>query len=203
MRNAANSWEHVSRGKHCGRHELESTFHSETGNISRHPKLRGRMDLLSAVAESGRRLPGRQSKISELEVSSTFEDSPSWRTGQRMLESTRLDTLPPNGSSVEDTSCLGRFWTRSRAANWHRWTILVEDAHCLGHFWTRGKVANWHRWSCQNHSPKFGRRMSWLWAARRAFEPMDASHRFRRSPLAGVRAGAHTHGIVNGELVHV
>ena len=42
-----------------------------------------------------------------------------------MLESTRLDTPLPKGSSVEDTSCLGRFWTRSRAANWHRWSCQI------------------------------------------------------------------------------
>ena len=45
--------------------------------------------------------------------------------------------------------------------------------------------------------------MSWLWAARRAFETMDTSHHLRRALLAGVRASAHTQGIVNGELVSV
>ena len=34
MRNTGNSWEHVSRGKACGRHEPESTFHSETAKRS-------------------------------------------------------------------------------------------------------------------------------------------------------------------------
>ena len=42
-----------------------------------------------------------------------------------------------------------------------------------------------------------------MWAARRAFEIMDTSHRLRRALLAGVRASAHTQGIVNGELVYV
>ena len=54
-----------------------------------------------------------------------------------------------------------------------------------------------------DHSPEFGRRMSWLWAARRAFETMDSGHRLRRALLAGVRASAHTQGIVNGELIYV
>ena len=45
-----------------------------------------------------------------------------------------------------------------------------------------------------DHSPEFGRRMSWLWAPRRAFETMDTSHRLRRAPLAGVRASSHTQG---------
>ena len=45
--------------------------------------------------------------------------------------------------------------------------------------------------------------MSWLWAARRAFETMDTSHRLRRALLAGVRARSHTQGIVNGELAYV
>ena len=35
-----------------------------------------------------------------------------------------------------------------------------------------------------DHSPEFGRRMSWLWAARRAFENTDTSHRLRRALLA-------------------
>ena len=43
--------------------------------------------------------------------------------------------------------------------------------------------------------------MSWLWAARRTFETMDTSHRLRRALLAGVRASAHSQGIVNCELV--
>ena len=53
-----------------------------------------------------------------------------------------------------------------------------------------------------DHSSEFGRRMSWLWTARRAFETMDTSHRLRRALLAGVRASSHTQGIVNGELVY-
>ena len=51
-----------------------------------------------------------------------------------------------------------------------------------------------------DHSPEFGRRMSWLWTARRAFEAMD--HCLRRALLAGVRAGVHTQEIVSGELVY-
>ena len=43
-----------------------------------------------------------------------------------------------------------------------------------------------------DHSPEFGRRMSWLWAARRAFETMDMSHPLRRALPAGVRVSAHT-----------
>ena len=54
-----------------------------------------------------------------------------------------------------------------------------------------------------DHSPEFGRRMSWLRAARRAIETMDTSHRLRSALLAGFRARAHTQGIVNGELVYV
>ena len=54
-----------------------------------------------------------------------------------------------------------------------------------------------------DHSPEFGRRMSWLCAARRAFETMDTSHRLRRALSADVRASAHAQGIVNGELVYV
>ena len=54
-----------------------------------------------------------------------------------------------------------------------------------------------------DHSPEVGRRMSWLWAARRAFKTMDTSHRLRRALLAGVRARSHTQGIVNGELAYV
>ena len=45
--------------------------------------------------------------------------------------------------------------------------------------------------------------MSWLWAARRAFETMDTSHHLIRALLAGVRASAYTQEIVNGELVYV
>ena len=65
--------------------------------------------LLNAMAESGRRLPGRQSKMSGLEVSWKCEDSPPERTGQRTPASTRLDTHLLNESCVEDTSCRGRF----------------------------------------------------------------------------------------------
>ena len=54
-----------------------------------------------------------------------------------------------------------------------------------------------------DHSPEFGRRMSWMWAARRAFETMDTSHRLRRALPASVRASAHTQWLVNGELVYV
>ena len=53
-----------------------------------------------------------------------------------------------------------------------------------------------------DHSPEFGRRISWLCAARRAFETMDTS-RLRRPLLAFVRARTHTQGIVNSELVYV
>ena len=96
----------------------------------------------------------------------------------QMPESTRLDTRPPNWSSVEDTSCL--------------WSLLdVKQS---------GELATLE---LPDHSPEFGRRMSWLWAARRAFETMDTSHRLRRAQLAGVRASAHKQGIVNGELVYV
>ena len=42
-----------------------------------------------------------------------------------------------------------------------------------------------------DHSPEFGRRMLWLWAARRAFESMDTSHRLRRALLTGVQASSH------------
>ena len=42
-----------------------------------------------------------------------------------------------------------------------------------------------------------------LWAARRAFETLDTSHRLRRALLAGVRANGHSQGIVNGELVYL
>ena len=45
---------------------------------SRHPKLTGRMNLLSAMAESGKRLQERQSKMSEHKVSWKCEDSPPW-----------------------------------------------------------------------------------------------------------------------------
>ena len=43
---------------------------------------------------------------------------------------------PAQWSSVEDTSCLGRFWTRSKVENWHRWncqiTRLSSDDECHG-----------------------------------------------------------------------
>ena len=54
-----------------------------------------------------------------------------------------------------------------------------------------------------DHSPEFGRRISWLWAARRSFDNMDTSHCLRRGLFAGVRASAHTQGIVNGDLVYI
>ena len=54
-----------------------------------------------------------------------------------------------------------------------------------------------------NHSPELGRRMSWLWAAGRAFETLDASHRLERALSTGVRARSHTHRIVNVELAYV
>ena len=53
------------------------------------------------------------------------------------------------------------------------------------------------RWSCQ--ITRLSRRMSSLWAARRAFETIDTSHRVRRALLARV----HTKRIVTGELFFV
>ena len=106
-------------------------------NISLHLILRGKINLLNATAESGKRPPEMQSKMSELEVSWKCEDA-SMVNRARMLESTRLDTRPPNGLSVEHSSCLGRFWTRSRAANWHRWSCQitrlssVDECHGCG-----------------------------------------------------------------------
>ena len=47
-------------------------------NISRHLKLRDRMDLSGAMAESGKRLQERQSKMSEPRGSWKCEDSPPW-----------------------------------------------------------------------------------------------------------------------------
>ena len=44
-------------------------------NVSRHPKLLGREDLLNAMAESGKRLQEGQSKMSEHEVLWKCEDS--------------------------------------------------------------------------------------------------------------------------------
>ena len=44
--------------------------------------------------------------------------------------------------------------------------------------------------------------MSWLWAARRAFETTDTRYRLKRALLAGVRASANTQGIVTGEWVY-
>ena len=54
-----------------------------------------------------------------------------------------------------------------------------------------------------DHTPEFGRRMSWLWAARRAFESVDTSHWLRGALLACVRSNAHTQRLVNGDLVYV
>ena len=51
-----------------------------------------------------------------------------------------------------------------------------------------------------DHSPEFRRRLSWLWAARRVFETVDASHRVRRALLAGVRASSLIQGIVPDEM---
>ena len=65
----------------------------------------------------------------------------------------------------------------------------------------RSRVSSWHR--LPDHTPEFGRGKSWLWAARRAFETMDTSHRLRRALLAGIPASSHTQGIVTGELVSV
>ena len=50
-----------------------------------------------------------------------------------------------------------------------------------------------------DQSPEFGRRMSWLWAARRALETMDTRHRVRRAFLAEVRASSYNQGIETGE----
>ena len=44
-------------------------------NISQHPKFPGRMDSLNTVAESGQRLQGKQSEMSEHEVSCKCEES--------------------------------------------------------------------------------------------------------------------------------
>ena len=46
--------------------------------ISRHLKLRGKMDLLSVMSESEMRLPERQSTMSEHEVLWKCEDSAPW-----------------------------------------------------------------------------------------------------------------------------
>ena len=48
---------------------MSSWKHMASDNISQHPKLCGRTDLLNAMAESGRRLSGRQSKMLAFEVS--------------------------------------------------------------------------------------------------------------------------------------
>ena len=141
-------------------------------NISQHPKLLGRTDLLNAIAESGRRLPGRQSKMLGFEVSWKSEDSP-WRTGQRTATSTRLDTRVPNGSLVEDTNCRGGFWMRSKVANWRRWSCQITHLSSVD--------------ECHGYG------------ARRAFETMDTGHRLRPAVVAGVRASAHTQEIVNAE----
>ena len=53
------------------------------------------------------------------------------------------------------------------------------------------------------NSTDFGRRMSWLWGARRAFETMDTGHRLRRALQDGIPASAHTQGIVKSELIYV
>ena len=61
-----------------------------------------------------------------------------WRTGQGTATSTRLDTRVPNGSSVEDTNCRGRFWMRSKVENWRRWSCQithlssVDECHDYG-----------------------------------------------------------------------
>ena len=61
---------------------------------------------------------------------------------------------------------------------------------------------NWRHWSYQIIHPSSVDECR-LWAARRVFETMDTSHRLRRALLAGVRASAHTQGIVNGDVVCV
>ena len=88
---------------------------------------------------------------------------------KKTLALTRLDIHQPNGSSVEDTKL--------------PWSLLDEMQS--------GDLASLE---LPDHSPQFGRRMSWLWAARRAFETMDTSHRVRSALLAGVRASSHTQG---------
>ena len=55
----------------------------------------------------------------------------------------------------------------------------VKDTNCRGHFCAKIKASNWASLELPDHSTEFGRRMSWLWAARRAFEIMDTSHRLR------------------------
>ena len=65
----------------------------------------------------------------------------------------------------------------------------------------RSKVAKLASLELPDHSPAFGRRMSWLSAAQRAFETMDTSHRLRRALCAGVRASSHTQGTETDELV--
>ena len=47
-------------------------------NISRHPKLPGRVDLLNAMADSGKQLQEKQSKMSQHEVPWKCEDSHPW-----------------------------------------------------------------------------------------------------------------------------
>ena len=47
-------------------------------NISRHPKLPGRTDLLNATVDSGRQVQEKQSKMSEHEVSWKCEDLHPW-----------------------------------------------------------------------------------------------------------------------------
>ena len=83
------------------------------------------------------------------------------------VKNPRMNLRQPNGSSVEDTTCHGRFWMRCKVVSWHRWSCqitrlsLVDDCHGCG-----------------------------LQDVR--FETMDASHRLRRALSAGVRASSHT-----------
>ena len=107
-------------------------------NISRHPKLPGRMDLLSAMAESGKRL--HEKPIKDVGARGFVEmrrlaSRVNWAKTHTL---TRLDIRQPNGSSVEDTHCHGHFWMRSKAANWHRWSCQitrlnsVDECHGCG-----------------------------------------------------------------------
>ena len=147
-------------------------------NISRYPKLRGRKGFMNAMAESGRRLPGRQSKMSGFEVS--------W-------EMRRVASTVNWAKNARINSCgySTAQWVIGRGYKLP-WSLLDEKQS--------GELASLE---LPDHSPEFGLGMSWLWAARRAFETMDTSHRLRRALLAGVRASAHTQGIVTGELVNV
>ena len=145
-------------------------------NISRYPKLRGRRGLMNAMAESGRRLPGRQSKMSGFEVS--------W-------EMRRLASTVNWAKNARINSCgySTAQWVIGRGDKLP-WSLLDEKQS--------GELAPL---KLPDHSPELGRRMSWLWAARRAFETMDTSHHLRRALSAGVRASGHTQGIVTSELV--